>query len=184
MNIYEFANRDNQAYLRASNETCLRCMPDPPQSLKSQWLTPTFELITSDESGNLLPISDFPSLTIATIVLSARAINQLHSFLGACGEVLPIALSNRNEQFFLFNVTSTLDAVDMPRSDFLRFPDGRVMAYKRLVFDRAKIPREPLFFKTTQLGPITEIFATEEAVAAVEQAGLTGYEFRLAGTDR
>jgi hypothetical protein len=29
------------------------------------------------------------------------------------------------------------------------------------------------------MGPVTEIFATERAVAAVEQANLTGYEFRL-----
>ncbi len=183
MKIFEFDTQDNQAYLYATDDVRQQCKPDPPKSLAANWSPPTFEVVTNDEDRSRLPKSDFPTYTIATMVLSDRAVERLRTVLDACGEVLPIHLSNDHETLFLFNVTRVINAVDMKRSKFMRFPSGGIMKYERLVFDAKAIPDEALFFKTTQLGPITEIFATEQAVTAVERANLSGYNFRLAWTD-
>lgn len=182
MKVYEFDTQDNQAYLYAADDVCWRCEPEAPRSIGANWSPPTFELVRSDEYRSNLPKSDFPIFTIATMVLSDRAVKRLRPMLLACGEILPIRLSNDHDIFYLFNVTRVIEAVDMKRSEFMRLPSGGIMKYERLVFDPTTIPDEAIFFKTTQLGPITEIFATERAVAAVMEAHLTGYEFRLAGT--
>jgi hypothetical protein len=117
------------------------------------------------------------------MVLSSRAVGRLRPTLDACGEVLPIRLSNDHDSFYLFNVTRVINAVDMKRSKFLELPSGAIGPCERLVFDPALVPSDALFFKNTQMGPVTEIFATERPMAAVNGAGLTGYEFRLAWTD-
>lgn len=183
MTIYTFHNRGNQAYLYAPDETVDLCMPDPPRSLAPTWSPPTFELVGSDEFRSFLPKTDFPTLTIATAVLSARAVERLRPILTACGEILPIYLSNDRDAFYLFNVTRIVNAVDMRRSRFMKLPSGAIGPCELLVFDAAKLPAGALFFKTTQMGPVTEIFATEAAVAAVKKARLTGYEFRPAWSD-
>jgi uncharacterized protein DUF1629 len=182
MIVYEFDTQDNQAYLYATDDICSRCEPETPRSIGANWSPPTFELVRSDEYRTNLPKSDFPIFTIATMVLSARAVERLRPMLITCGEILPIRLSNDHDTFYLFNVTRVINAVDMKRSEFMRLPSGGIMKYERLVFDPTAIPDEAIFFKTTQLGPVTEIFATEHAVVNVMEANLTGYEFRLAGT--
>jgi hypothetical protein len=179
MRIFEFDTQDNQAYLYATEDVRRRCKPEPPKTLGAHWSPPALEIVTSDEYRSYLPKSDFPTFTIATMVLSARAVDRLRPILIRCGEILPIRLSNDPDTLCLFNVTLVLDAVDMKRSEFMRLPSGGIMKYERLVFDPKAIPDEALFFKTTQLGPVTEIFVTERAVAAVDEAHLTGYEFRL-----
>jgi len=142
-----------------------------------------FELITQDEFGDDLPKTDFLTAIIATSILSERAANRLRPILEACGELLPIKLNNDPDEFFLFNVTAVVNAVDMQLSKFFKLPSGAIGHCLKLVFDPAKIPSDALFFKNTQMGPVTEIYATEAAKTAVENAGLTGYEFRLAWSD-
>lgn len=180
MKIYYFETQENQAYLYAPTGGD-QCTPDPPRPLLAKWFPPTFEIVRSDEFRSHLPKSDFPTYLPSTAMLSNRAVERLRPLLTSCGEILPIHVSNDHDVFYLFNVTLVIDAVDMARSKFMRFPSGGIMKYERLVFDATKIPDGALFFKTIQLGPVTEIFATERAVAAVKQATLTGYEFRLAG---
>ncbi len=179
MKVFEFDTQDDQAYVHASSETSQRCKPDPPRSLARGWSPPTFELAGSDEFRSFLPKTDFPTFTIATMVLSARAVGRLGPILRASGEVLPIHIRNDPGEFFLFNVTRVINAVDMQRSRFVRFRDGGIMKCELLVFDPARLPQEAVFFKTTQMGKCTEIFATDSAVKAVEDARLTGSEFRL-----
>jgi hypothetical protein len=183
MNVYEFDTKDNQAYLYAPDDVCQQCEPEAPCSIGANWSPPTFELVRSDEYRSNLPKSDFPIFTIATMVLSERAVKRLRPLLLTCGEILPIRLSNDHDIFFLFNVTRVIDAVDMRRSKFMDLPSGSIGPCELLVFDPALIPSDALFFKTKQLGTATSIFATERAVAAVMAAHLTGYEFRLAWTN-
>jgi hypothetical protein len=180
MKIYYFETQENQAYLYAPGGDDDLCEPDPPRSLAPEWSPPTFEIVRDDEFRSHLPKSDFPTYLPSTAMLSRRAVKRLRPVLAACGEILPIYLSNDRDILYLFNVTRVINAVDMNRSKFLRFPSGRIMTCERLIFDPALIPSDVLFFKNTQMGPATHIFATERAVAAVEQAYLTGYEFRLA----
>jgi uncharacterized protein DUF1629 len=183
MNVYQFDTQDHQAYLYASDDVCRQCRPDPPRSLAAHWSPPTFELVRNDEHRSNLPKSDFPIITIGMMVLSARAVARLRPILDACGEILPIRLSNDHDTFYLFNITRVINAVDMKRSRFMELPSGSIGPCELLIFNPALIPADALFFKTTQMGPATRIFATERAVVAVLSASLTGYEFRIAWTN-
>jgi hypothetical protein len=183
MKLYYFESQENQASLHDSADEYDRCCPNPPRSLMSRWSPPLFELVLSDEYGNKLPKSDFPTVIGGTSVVSSRAATRLQPILRVCGELLPIRLSNDLDEYFLFNVTAVVNAVDMKQSKFFRLSSGKIGHCLKLVFDSAKIPSDALFFKNTQMGPITEIYATEAAKEAVENAGLTGYEFRLAWSD-
>jgi hypothetical protein len=139
--------------------------------------------VTSDAFQSNLPKSDFPAYLPSTAFLSARAVDRLRPILLACGEILPIDLTNDHDIFYLFNVTRVINAVDMQRSEFMELPSGSIGPCELLVFNPALIPSDAFFFKNTQMGPATRIFATEQAVAAVLRVNLTGYEFRLAWTD-
>ena len=183
MRVFYFGTQERQAYLYLPSGDFEAFEADPPRSLKTDWVPPTFELVTKDDFGDQLPKCDFPSYLPSTPILSQRAVERLGASIALCGEALPIQLSNDSDSMYMFNVTLVLDAIDMERSKFLRFRSGRIMKYERLVFDPTKVPEEPLFFKTTQLGPVTEVFVTEGAVAAVQSAGLIGYDFRLAWSD-
>jgi hypothetical protein len=180
MKIYFFESKPNQAYLYAPAELDDLCGPNPPRSLAAEWSPPTFEIIGSDEYRGYLPKTDFPMFLPSTAFLSARAVERLRPILIQCGEILPVHISNDRDAFYLFNVTTVLNAIDMRRSKFKRFPDGKIMVRETLVFDPTGIPDDAWFFKTTQLGAVTEIFATDAAVTAVKQARLTGCILRLA----
>jgi hypothetical protein len=183
MKICTFGTNESQAHLNAPLEVIDQCCPEPPRSLLSGWSAPVFELINENDFGRDLPKSDFPPLMIGTIVLSARAVDLLHPILTPCGEILPIRCSNDSDDFFLFNVTRIINAVDMKRSKFMPLPSGAIGPCERLVFDPKRIPGAALFFKTTQLGAGCEIYATESAVRAVKQTRLTGYKFDLVWSD-
>ncbi|MEX2114858.1 MAG: DUF1629 domain-containing protein [Pirellulales bacterium] len=183
MKIYEFDSADNQAYLHATDDVIDQCRPEPPRPIGMEWSPPTCEIVGRDEFRSFLPKTDFPKLIIATAVLSARAVERLRPALDSCGEILPIYLSNDRDVVYLFNVTRIINSVDMKRSQFQRFPSGRIAKCEHLVFDPDMIPDDALFFKNTQMGPVTEIYATEAAVTLVKNARLTGYEFRPVWTN-
>jgi hypothetical protein len=180
MRIYELDTQEDQAYLSASKEVRRQCDPDPPRSLAATWSAPTCKIVGCDRYHSYLPKTDFPTFLPTTVVLSGRAVDRLRHILIPCGEILPIHLSNDRDTLYLFNVTRIVNAIDMTSSKFIRFPGGGIMECERLIFDAARIPDDTWFFKTTQLGAVTEIFATDAAVTAVKQARLTGYKFRLA----
>ncbi len=176
MKIFSVGSEDNQAYLYASRDVIQRCNPKPPNSLVRLWSPPTFELVGHDEYRSYLPKSDFPTLLPGTAVLSARAVDHLRPMLTPCGEILPIRFSNDADEFYLFNVTRIINAVDMGCSKFLPLPSGAIGPCERLVFDPAQL-KDALFFKNTQMGTYYEIFASEAVVEAVRKARLTGFDF-------
>ncbi len=83
MKLYQFDTQDNQAYLYAPDDVCRRCEPDPPRSIGASWSPPSFELVRNDEYRSNLPKTDFPTLTIATMVLSDRAARLLRPLLNS-----------------------------------------------------------------------------------------------------
>jgi len=180
MRIYSLHSANGFAYLHAQDEIVNQCVAEPPRSLANGWSTLTFELVGTDELLSYRPKSDFPALTLGTAVVSRHAVEELSPVLQSCGELLPIRLSNDRDAFYLFNVTYTLNAVDLTRSKFWRFPDGNIGHCEQLVFDPSLVPNDALFFKTNRLPEVYDIFATQTAVDAVKGARLTGYEFRLA----
>lgn len=183
MKIYQLGTREQQAYLAAPNGDDDQCDPDVPRSMSMDWKSPQFELVTDDVHFGRLPKCDFPHYLPSAPMLSHRAVVRLRPLLLTCGELLPIDVTNDDDAFYLFNVTRIVDAIDMRRSQFARFPSGKIMLCELLIFDPRLIPDEPIFFKTTQMGPATDIYATEKARTTVEATDLTGYEFRLAWSD-
>ena len=179
MNLYTIRSLLEQAYLidAADNGDC--CEPDPPHALGRTWVVPELELIVSDEFEEHRPKMDFPRYLPSVMMVSAKAVDRLRPILANSGEILPIRVINDPDDYYFFNVTRVVNAVDMEHSIFRRLPSGGIMSYERLIFDPKKLPTGPAFFKTTQLGPVTEIYATEAAVRAVEDANLTGHDFRL-----
>lgn len=183
MKIFELNTEDNQAYLYAPLDLIEQCIPEPPRSLLAGWRSPVFELVRDDEFRCNLRKTDFPTLGHDAPVLSARAVDRLHPILTPCGELLPIRCSNDPDDFFLFNVTRIINAVDMKKSKFFSLPSGAQGHCEHLVLDPKQIPTDALFFKTTQLGNWYPVYATEAAADIVRKSGLTGYEFRLAWSD-
>jgi hypothetical protein len=183
MKVFEFRNADNQAYLYSSGDDYDRCDPNPPRAIGNSWSPPTFELVRSDEFHTLLPKTDFPTFLLGTMVLSERAVDRLRPILDACGEILPINLSNDRDKLYLFNVTRLIDVVDVERSKFFEMPSGAMGYCEALALTPTKIPHGPVFFKTNQAVSVTSLFATEEAVSAVSNARLMGHDFVLAWSD-
>jgi hypothetical protein len=182
MKIYCLTAKGDQAYLYAPDAISDPCDPKPPGSIAEGWASPTFELVRNDEYRDNLPKTDFPSLVVGTAVLSARAVDRLRPILTPCGEILPIRCSNDPDDFYLFNVTRIIDAVDMKHSRFQILPSGAIGKCERLVFDPEKL-QSALFFKNTQMGTFYDIFASQAVVDAVKKACLTGFDFTQVWSD-
>jgi hypothetical protein len=150
--IFKLSNEDNQAYLYAPDEVVDRCIPEPPRSLLAGWSAPVFEMVRDDEFRSNLRKTNFPILRYDAPLLSARAVDRLHTILTPCGELLPIRCNNDPDELFLFNVTRIINPVDMKQSKFFPLPSGALGHCEHLVLDPKKVPVDALFFKTTQLG--------------------------------
>jgi len=84
-------------------------------------------------------------------------------------ELLPISYS---EPHYLINV---IDALDMEKSEFKRYDDGRIMFCTKYVFKEEVIGNN-IVFKIPQF-PSAHIFVTEEFVKQVEENDLKGFVF-------
>jgi Immunity protein family (Imm11) len=120
------------------------------------------------------PPGDCPWLFTAVPTLSGRAVKTLRTILDGNGELLP--LDSHEGDYFLFNVTRVVDALNEAESDIVRFPDGKkVLDITRFVFipqqveglDVFKLPQRPLGLT----------FVTDRFVQAVRDAGLVGFCF-------
>jgi hypothetical protein len=122
-------------------------------------------------------LSDFPTLgTIPTF--SQRAADALLDLLVENGELL--RLTSDAGQFYAYNVTRVVDALDQERSEVKRFQSsGRIMRVVRYEFLPDRI-RNLAVFKVPQLP--TE-FVTDSFVRRVQEAKLDGFDFREVWSD-
>jgi hypothetical protein len=130
------------------------------------WLPPKVEV---DEPK--LPASDFPGFS-GTPVFGARAVEALRDLLDPNGELLPLDCDTGD--YWAFNVTAVIDALDEQASEVKRFRDGRVMRVVRYEFVAEGVDRP--VFKIPQEVKSRE-FCTDEFVRRVEEAGLSGFYF-------
>jgi hypothetical protein len=94
--------------------------------------------------------------------------------LGDDAEFLP--LLNPDEEHWFVNSWREIDALDEENSEFKRFPSsGRIMRIIRYAFSEEKV-RGAACFKIPQLSEA--MFVTDEVVAAVREARLTGTSFQ------
>jgi len=118
--------------------------------------------------------SDLPWLMGPVMTLRRRALDALGDVLADHGEVLPL-LPVRGEEFFLFNVTRVIDALDEENSLLTRFPGGRIMVIDAPTFIEPKIRGVHLFKLPNQR--VNLIFVSDYFAERVRSAGLTGMEF-------
>jgi hypothetical protein len=139
----------------------------------TEWSTPAVATLEMGFDGESLPISDCPVFTTAA-AFSRAAVDALLDLLVENGEILPLECDEGD--FFVFNVTRELDALDEGASELRRFGRngrGRVKQIVRHVFipERLtasifRIPQKPL-----------RVYVTQRFVDRVEAAGLTGFRF-------
>ena len=122
-----------------------------------------------------LPKSDCPALLAFVPTFSEKAVVALRDLLEPAGELLQLDVPG--ERFYAFNVTSVLEVLDEAASDVKRFEDGGVMRIVRYAFKNLDAIRQQPIFKIPQQRR-SRIYVTTLFHRRVDQAGLTGFDYR------
>lgn len=131
--------------------------------------------IEVDPDSYSLPRGDFPSLLPSIPIFSLRAISALGDLLKGNGEVLAIKCDG--EEYFLFNVTRVVDALDESNSEIVRFKGtSRVLNIRNYVFFKEKLPGLAIF----KIPQDSAVFVTDKFTDRVRSARLKGFWFPLA----
>ena len=138
--------------------------------LASRWSAPA--VTPAHEEDNAAELGDYALLGTAP-VFSLRALESLLDLLKPNGEMLP--LRYRQAEYFAYNVTRVLPALDEDASVITRFPTGRVMSVNRYVF-RPTVIGDVSVFKIPELAR-AYVFVTGDFVQRVLSRGLTGFCF-------
>ncbi len=117
-------------------------------------------------------VGDFSSITPIHFTLNNKAKEIFGNDLLNSVELLPISYS---EPHYLINVINVIDALDMEKSEFKRYDDGRIMFCTKYVFKEEVIGNN-IVFKIPQFSS-AHIFVTEEFVKQVEENDLKGFVF-------
>jgi hypothetical protein len=145
--------------------------------VKHDWPTPTIRLFReSDFFDGTVPV-DFPLLIPGVPVFSPQAVAALRDVLDMHGEVLPLACEDCDGRGYVaFNVTTVIDALDVPRSAVKFFRDGaRVMHVTRYDFIPERLAGVAIF-KLPQFVK-GRVYVTDAFVQLVQDHGLTGFKF-------
>ena len=121
------------------------------------------------------PKGDFPSLLTHIPVFTSKAADVLSDLLEGSGELLPIMVDG--EEYFLYNVTRVIDALDESRSEIIRFDDFEIMDIDVHCFFPEKIG-DAAVFKIPQM-VTSDVFVTDVFVDRVKSARLKGFKFPL-----
>jgi hypothetical protein len=141
------------------------------------WVAPSVTLFTeSDFFDGTIP-SDFPFLMPGVPVFSTKAAAALRDVLEIHGEVLPLSCEDCDgRDYVAFNVTTVIDALDVPRSDVKFFRDGvKVMHVTRYEFIPERLAGVAIF-KLPQFVK-GRVYVTDAFVQQVNDHGLTGFKF-------
>jgi hypothetical protein len=175
MNVYYLraaANRNRGVIVTAGDafEFARRFNGAP---MKRPWSDVT---IGWDPDMRRLPKGDFPSLFTNVPVFSRKAATALADLLKGNGEMFPVVISD--EEYYVFNVTRVIDALDESRSEIIRFDDtSRVMDIHSHFFLPERL-EEASIFKIPQVLTM-DVFVTEVFVERVQSAKLKGFKFPL-----
>lgn len=139
--------------------------------LKSEWRP--LEIMAVDTDEELAQFGDFAML--GTIpVFSERAAVALANVLETNGELLP--LSHRGTQYFAYNVTTVVEALDGERAKVRRFSTGRIMTVEQFAF-RLECLHGLMIFKIPELLR-GYVFVTDAFVDRIAKEGLQGFQFQ------
>jgi hypothetical protein len=122
---------------------------------------------------------DFPNLVGGALVLSGKAFHVLKDRLDECGEFLPLH-SVEQRSFVLLNPLPCYDCLAHDFTQGRRFENGGWMFIERYCFRAESIPAAPVFKIVDET---TGVFSSDVFKRAVEEAGLSGLEFREVWND-
>jgi hypothetical protein len=128
------------------------------------------------QGGRSCKESDCPWLGSHVMVLRPAAVAVFSEFLGDDAELLPLRCADAD--LTLLNVWRPLDALDLSKSDVIRFPSsGRIMKVKSYHFDDEVIDGHKMFRLTAMPGGM---FIQRPVVDASQRAALRHVSFKLA----
>lgn len=131
-------------------------------------------LIESQDEENL-PSGDFTLMTTSALpVFSNKSVNALREKLLSNGELLPVVTDR--ETYFVYNITTLVDALDIQKCDAEYFTNGKLMVVRTYSFFYEKL-RGLVIFKVPQF-PLGPVFVTDEFVKQVERQDLKGFKFK------
>ena len=143
------------------------------RALKDSWTA--FEaLMVRARGGMRLLESDAPNPSFPMLILRPAAVQAMKPILERCGEILPIHCADAAVS--LFNVTTTIDALDEAASKVVRFPSGRIMVVERYVLRSDRLQGATVF--KLPHGQGSPILVADEFVQTWERAQLRGLYFR------
>ena len=123
------------------------------------------------------PRADVSAFLPGALVLNERAFQTLGPFLGAFGQLLPVAVDGQTEYFY--NVTNVVRCVDGGRSQ--KRSEGTIA---KEAFDDASIPGAAAVFKDPSTAPV-RIYVNDAGKAVLDTliagAGLSGLEMVAVG---
>lgn len=141
--------------------------------LISSWTAPAVQVFREDKFTRNLPPSDFPNLVPDVPVFSLRAVNVLQGLLHENGEILPLSCSEG--EYYAFNVTTSINALDESKSEVKRFESsGRIMRIIKYEFFADRLSGATIF-KIPQTR--ANVFVTDKFRTIVMDNGLIGFEF-------
>lgn len=132
-----------------------------------------YRITAADEPDAAAQLADYALLGVIP-VFSRRAVDALRDVLRANGELLGLRYSRGD--YYAYNITTVLDALDEERSQLQRFSTGRVMLINTYVFRPDRLIHA-VIFKISQF-PGSYVYVTEEFVQGAHEARLEGLHFR------
>jgi hypothetical protein len=117
--------------------------------------------------------SDYPIYSSHIPVFSRNAIDYVGILLERYGQILPVTCNDG--EYFAYNVSSVIDALDEEKSEILRFESGRIMCIRKYVFKKHLIENVPIF---KQRGSeLQDVFVTDVFTDLVKKNNLKGFSF-------
>jgi hypothetical protein len=196
MKVYEFSpvgkpkeRRLKEYSLLVTDEAAFEYIYQHGESLNGvpfagEWKVPTFYI-----EKPLIPRPDFFNAVLG-LVCNEKAREIAGEAMEMSGEFLPIRVEDIKGEYWIYNITNTINVVDEAKSEWQKLgpgPDDRMLC--RPAFISARFGEETIFKIPQDRG--ARMYCAEfsgdpdagEFKAVVEHSGLTGLEFTLVWTD-
>lgn len=175
MSIHKLRYSDGYEWLHPIDEKDFSKLRFDGRPRRQEWSPIRMRrLVLSDKGEPLLPC-DFPACSGGEmLIINSAAKEAIGATLEAYGELLPLICEST--PYWVVNVTTMLDALDLERSTVVRASDSQaVLMITRHVF-RPEELGDSLLFKLPQI-PRGLIYVGDSFVRLVESASLLGLEF-------
>ena len=139
------------------------------------WTSPPVKALTETQVDRRLPWCDFPSLSGSMPIFSKNALDALLPLIKDCGEIYRLDFPER--EYFLFNVTRIVDALDLERSEIKWFScePKKILNVRKHVLKEAMVGEVPIF--RLRHYSVSRFYVTDVFRDWVERHELTGFLF-------